>query len=94
MPILSAVKVHMESTGAHNGIFPETFKRLNIILVLPVGTASVERSVSYMKLININTDQNLGQLMRIAIEGPELSAVNFNEVLDIFKQKIEEFCSE
>ena len=26
-------------------------------------------------------------LMRIAIEGPGLSAVNFDEVLDIFKQK-------
>ena len=26
-------------------------------------------------------------LMRIAIEGPDLSAVNFDEVLDIFKQK-------
>ena len=43
-----------------------------------------------MKLIktrirNSITDQNLGRLMRIAIEGPELSAVNFNEVL--FKQK-------
>ena len=25
--------------------------------------------------------------MRIAIEGPDLSAVNFDEVLDIFKQK-------
>ena len=25
--------------------------------------------------------------MRIAIEGPELSRVNFNEVLDIFKEQ-------
>ena len=25
--------------------------------------------------------------MRIAIEGPELSQVNFNEVLDIFKEQ-------
>lgn len=91
MPTMSEVKVHMESTGAYTGIFPETFKLLNIILVLPVGTASVERSFSYMKLIktrirNSITDQNLGRLMRIAIEGPELSNVNFNEVLDIFKQ--------
>ncbi len=32
--------------------------------------------------------------MGIAIEGPELSAVNFDEVLEIFKQKIiiEELC--
>ena len=26
-------------------------------------------------------------LMRIAIEGPDLGAVNFDEVLDIFKQR-------
>ena len=44
-----------------------------------------------MKLIktrirNSITDQNLGQLMRIATEGPELSAVNFDKVLEIFKQ--------
>ena len=93
MLTLSAVNVHMESTGTHTGIFPETFKLLNMILVLPVGTASVERYFSYMKLIktrihNSITNKNLGRLMRIAIEGPELSAVNFNEVLDdIFKKK-------
>ncbi len=73
------------------GIFPETFKLLSTILVLPVGTASVEKSSSYMTLIktcihNSITDQTLGRLMRIVIEGPELSAVNFDEVLEIFKQ--------
>ena len=73
-------------------IFPETFKLLNIILVLAVGTTSVERSFSCMRLIktrirNSIIDQNLGRLMRIAIEGPELSAVNFNVVLDIFETK-------
>ena len=102
MPTLSAVTVHMESTGAYTGIFPEMFKLLNIILILPVGTASVQRSVSYMKLIktrihnshNSTTDRNLGRLMRIAIESPELSAVDFNEVLDIKKRKKEEFCPE
>ena len=45
-----------------------------------------------MKLIktcihNSITDQTLGRVMRIAIEGPELSAVNFDEVLEIFKKK-------
>ncbi len=49
MPTLS--EVHMESTGAYTGIFPETFKLLNIILVLPVRTASIDRSSSYKKLI-------------------------------------------
>ena len=41
----------------------------------------------YTCIRNSITDQNLGQLMGIAIEGPELSAVNFKEILDIFKQK-------
>ena len=77
------------SEGSHGvrwSLHWDLSRNLNIIFVLPVGTASVERSVSYMKLIktrvhNSNTDQNLGRLMRIAFEGPELSAVNFNGVL-------------
>ena len=76
----------LESTRAYIGIFPETFKLFNIILVLPVGTATVEKPFSYMKLIktrihNSITEQNLGQLMRIAIHGPELSAVNLMKFL-------------
>ena len=48
-----------------------------------------ERSFSQMKLRLRNriSDSNLPRLMRIAIEGPELSQVNFNEVLDIFKEQ-------
>ena len=83
----------MEASGAYTGLFPEMFKLLNIILVLPVGTASVERSFSQMKQIktrlrNRLNDANLSRLMRIAIEDPELSAVNFKEVLEVFKKKI------
>ena len=68
------------------------FKLLNIVLTLPVGTASVELSFSYMKLIktrlrNRLSDVNLARLMRIAIEGPEPTSVNFDEVLEIFKEK-------
>ena len=79
------------------GIFPETIKLKNIILILPVGTASVERSFSYVKFIKTctctsTTDQNLGRLLGIASESPELSAVNFDEVLETFKQKLEELC--
>ena len=50
MPALSAVKVHMESTGAYTGIFPETFKLLNIILVLQLEQLQL-KDISYMKLI-------------------------------------------
>ncbi len=47
---------------------------------------------SHMKMIktrlrNRLSDENLTHLMRIAIEGPDLSEVNFNEILDIFKEK-------
>ena len=80
----------MEPLGAYTGIFPEIFKLLNIILVLPVGTASVERSFIHMKRIktrlrNRLSDANLAHLMRIAIEGPELSWFNFDEVLKVFE---------
>ncbi len=61
------------------------------LLALPVGTATVERSFSHMKMIktrlrNRLSDENLTHLMRIAIEGPDLSEVNFNEILDIKKK--------
>ena len=91
-PTLQEVKVHMEASGAYSGIFPEIFKLLNILLVLPVGTATVERSFSRMKQIktrlrNRLNDANLSHLMRIVIEGPELSSINFDEVLEVFKEK-------
>ena len=39
------------------------------------------------RLRNRLSDINLARLIRIAIEGPELTSVNFDEVLDIFKEK-------
>ena len=43
-PSLQDVMVEMEISGAYKEIFPEMFKLLDILLLLPVGTASVERS--------------------------------------------------
>ena len=91
-PTLQEVKEEMESTNAYTDIFPEIFKLLNILLTLPVGTATVERSFSQMKLVktrlrNRVSDINLARLMRIAIEGPELTTINFNDILEVFKQK-------
>ena len=62
------------------------------MMALPVSTATVERMFSQMKLIktrlrNRLSDSNLEHLMKIAIEGPNISNVDFNEILDIFKQK-------
>ena len=39
------------------------------------------------RLRNRLSNENLTHLMRIAIEGPDLKEVNFNEILDIFKEK-------
>ena len=33
------------------------------------------------------SDSNLSRLMRTAIEGLELSAVDFNEILDVYKEQ-------
>ncbi len=84
-PTLQDVKAEMESTSAYTDIFPEIFKLMNLILVLPVGTASVERSFSKMKLFktrlrNRISDSTLPKLMRIAIEGPEQSEIDFSEL--------------
>ena len=72
-------------------IFPETFKMMNIFLEFTIGTASVQRSFSYLKMIKTRlrsclSDCSVAQLMRISIEGPEINAVEFEEILEIFKE--------
>ena len=74
----------MESGSSYSNIFSETFELMNILLTLPIGTASVERSFSQVKMIktrlrNCLTDVTLAQLMRTAIERSE-------EILEVFKQ--------
>ena len=91
-PTLQEMKTEMEHSGSYSDIFTETFKLLNILLALPVGTATVERSFSQMKLVktrlrNRISDDNLSRLLRIAIEGPELSSVDFNKILEVYKEQ-------
>ncbi len=91
-PTLQDVKAEMESTSAYIDIFPEIFKLMNLILALLVGTASVERSFSKMKLNknrlrNRISDSTLPKLMRIAIEGPEQSEIDFSEILEVFQKE-------
>ena len=38
------------------------------------------------RLRNRLSDINLCRLVRIAVEGPELNEVNFEEIVDIFKE--------
>ena len=58
------------------------------MLTLPVGTATVERSFSQMKMIktrlrNRLNGTNLKRLMRIAIEGPEMkTSMKFSTYLE------------
>ena len=89
-PTLQEIKMEMESCDGYADIFPEIVKLLNILLILPVRTASVQCSFSQMNLVKTRlrsriNDCNLARLMRIATEGPELVHVDFNEILDIFK---------
>ena len=82
------------SSSAHHyqiAMFPNIFKLLDILLTLPVGTATLEHSFSQMKMVKTRlrsrlNDVNLARLMRIAIEGSQLSTTYFNEILDIFKE--------
>lgn len=66
---------------------------VQVCLSIPVGTASVERSFSQMKMIKIRLrnhlgEQNLAHLMRIAIETPEKLPDNIVEsVVDIWNRK-------
>ena len=83
----------------YGGIFPETWKLLNILMALPVCIVSVERSFSEMKLIKSHlrtcsrlSDSNLEHLMKIAIEGPELTVVDFDGILGILNRRIDIFC--
>ena len=45
-PTLQEIKMVMESCDRYADIFPEIIKLLHILLVLPVGTASVEHSLA------------------------------------------------
>ena len=79
-PSLQEIKDTMETSYAC--IFPETFKMMNIFLALPIGSASVERSFSHLKMIKTRlcsrlSDCSVAQRMRISFEGPEIDAVVF-----------------
>ena len=91
-PSLQDLLQSMQATEAYKGIFPQTFNLLYILLALPIGTATVERSFSEMKMIktrlrNRLSDCNLSNLMKIAVEGPQLESVCFEEILDVFNRK-------
>ena len=76
-PTFQQVFQGIQKAAAYGGIFPEMFKLINIMLTLPVGTATVERSFSQMKMIktrlrNRPNDTNLKRRMRIAMSRNEV----------------------
>ena len=65
----------------------------SICLTIPIGTASVERSFSQMKMIktrlrNRLDEKSLSHLMKIAIESPKkLSDSDLENIVDIWYRK-------
>ena len=51
VPSMQEILDEMNKSHTYRGIFPETWKLLNIAMALPVGTVIVERSFSQIKLI-------------------------------------------
>ena len=72
-PTMQDILEEMMKSKTYEGVFPETWKLLNIMMALPVSTATVERTFSKMKLRktclrNRLSDSILEHLMKIAIE--------------------------
>ena len=60
-PTLQEIKMELEFGDGCGDIFPEMFKLLNILLVLPVGIASVERFFRQMKLVKTRLRSRLNE---------------------------------
>ena len=87
IPTFQELFEEIHSSEAYLGIFPETFTLINIMMTYQLG-AIIEIYFSFLKMVKSRlrswlSDENLDRLLRIAIEGPELESVNYEEVLDI-----------
>ena len=77
----------VESGDGYGNKFPEMFKLLNTLLVLPIGRALVQHSFSQRKLVktrlrSILNGCNLARLMRVA-EGLKLVKVAQNHRIQL-----------
>ena len=70
----------MESTNASMEIFPEICKLMNILLTLPLGIATVEKSFSQMKLVILTY---IASLITIVME----SKLTKHQIVFISKEK-------
>ena len=83
LPTLQELKVEM-TLNTYATIFPSIFKLLDILWTFPIGTATVERSIRQMKMVKTRLCPQLNDvkgLMKIAIEGTQLSTIDFSEIL-------------
>ena len=88
---LQDVLTKLISNADLSAAFPNLSKLATILEVLPVTTATVERSFSSMKLVKTRLRSRMGEdtlqhTMRICIEGPDiLSNEQLDAVLDYYK---------
>ncbi len=74
-------------------MFPNLNILANVYLTIPVGTASVERSFSHMKMVKSRLRNRLGEanpsyLMKIALESPEaLSDKELEQIVTFWTRK-------
>ena len=74
-------------------MFPNLSILANVFLTIPVGTASIERSFSHMKMVksrlrNRLGEANLSYLMKIALESPEaLSDEELEQIVTVWTRK-------
>ena len=61
-PTLQELKVEMTALNTHATIFLNIFKLLDILLTLPVGTATVESSFSQMKMVKTRLHSRLNDV--------------------------------
>ena len=75
-------------------MFPDLNRLAKRCLFISVGTASVERSFSQIKMIKTRLRNRIGEsslssLMKIAIESPEkLSNNDLENIIDVWKRKL------
>ena len=74
-------------------MFPNLSILANVCLTIPVGTASVERSFSHMKMVKVSSEKstwrsNLSYLMKIVLEPPEaLSDEELEQIVTVWTRK-------
>ena len=90
--MLSQLKYFI-TTDMLKTMFPHLNTLANVCMTIPVGTASVERSFSQMKMIkshlrNHLSGKSLSYLMKITIESPnKLSDDDLESILSIWTRK-------